>query len=711
MTDLIRYEVDDQGIATITWDMANAPMNVLNADSIATYSDYVDRALDDDDVKGVVVTSARAEFIAGADLREIQKAPQRDAREMFDWIRNLQGIFRKQETGGKPFVAAVNGTALGGGLELTLACHYRVVADHPKIKLGLPEVKLGLLPGGGGTQRLPRLIGARAALPLMTQGKHRSPQQALDDGFVHAVVDADDLLDAARKYILEDGSATQPWDTRTFRIPGGGVQTPKGYETFVGGAAMLQRETWGVYPAPAAIMTCVYHGLQLPIDQGLKVEARQFVHLAQGDEAQNMIRTLFFGINGANKLKRRPEDVPRQEYTKVGVLGAGMMGAGLAYSLAYSGVEVVLIDVDQANADKGKEHSANLLDKRISRGKMDEARKQEILDRITPTTDYAHLDGAQMVIEAVFEDRGIKAEVTQKAEAVLADDAIFASNTSTLPITGLAEASERPANFIGLHFFSPVHKMPLVEVIMGEETSDATLARSLDLVKAIRKTPIVVNDSRGFYTSRVFATYVQEGIAMLCEGVTPALIDNAGRLAGMPVGPLALADEVSLELMYKIAKQSKADLGDEYTPHPAEPAIHKMVEDLERIGKKAKAGFYTYPEDGKKHLWEGLAEHFPEADDQPDVETVQQRLLHIQGVEAARCYAEDVVTTATEADVGSVLGWGFCPQHGGVFSYIQTVGLRRFVTECDALADDLGERFDPPQLLRDMAEKDEVFYD
>lgn len=710
MSELIRYEVDDQGIATITWDMQNSPMNVLNEGSIRAYADLVEKAIADDNVKGVVVTSARNEFIAGADLRELLRSSEQSAEELFGWIQNLQGLFRKQETGKKPFVAAINGTALGGGLELTLACHYRVAADNPRTKLGLPEVKLGLLPGGGGTQRLARLIGARASLPLMTEGKHLSPDKALEAGMIHAVVPADELLLAAKQYILDGGSAKQPWDDRKFRVPDGGVQSPKGYETFIGGAAMLQKATWGVYPAPKAIMACVYHGLQLPIDQGLKVEARQFVKLARGAVAQNMIRTLFFSLNDANKLKRRPEGVPTQEYTKVGVLGAGMMGAGLAYSLAFSGVEVVLIDRDAESAERGKAYSEGLLQKRVKRGRMTEEAAKEVLDRITPTTDYAQLEGAQMVIEAVFEDRGIKATVTKKAEEVLGSSAIFASNTSTLPITGLAEASSRPANFIGLHFFSPVDKMPLVEIIVGEETSDETLARSMDLVKKIRKTPIVVNDSRGFYTSRVFATYVQEGIAMLSEGVNPALIDNAGRMAGMPVGPLALADEVSIELMYKIAKQTRADLGDAYVEHPATVVATKMVESLERIGKKAGAGFYDYPEGGKKHLWSGLSEHFPLADEQPSVEDVQQRLLHIQGIEAARCYEENVVTEPADADVGSIMGWGFCPQHGGVLSYIQTIGVREFVQQCDALAKAHGERFAPPALLRDMAEKGEKFY-
>lgn len=708
---MISTQIDEQGIATLTWDMSSSsPINVLNSDSITAYEKALDAAIANDQVKGIIITSARKEFIAGADLRTLANAKSQSAQELFDWLTHLQGLFRRQETCGKPVVAAINGTALGGGLELTLAAHYRVAADTPHTKLGLPEVKLGLLPGGGGTQRLPRLIGIRPALPLLTEGTHLNTQKALDLGLVHAVVPADELLAHARAYILDGGSAKQPWDDRKFKIPGGGVQTPKSYETFVGGAAMLQRATWGVYPAPKAIMACVYHGMQMPIDQGLTYEAREFVTLARGDVAPNMIRTLFFSLNDANKLRRRPEGHPTQSYDKVGVLGAGMMGAGLAYSLAMSKIQVVLIDRDQANADQGKAYSKRLLDKRVDRGKMTREKADATLALITATTDYEQLKGAQMVIEAVFEDRGIKAEVTQRAEAVLGEDAIFASNTSTLPITGLAEASSRPKNFIGLHFFSPVDKMPLVEIITGKETSEATLARSMDLVKAMRKTPIVVSDSRGFFTSRVFATYVQEGLAMVKEGVHPMLIERAARMAGMPVGPLALADEVSLELMHRIAAQTRSDLGDKAVEHPAASLVTTFVEELSRVGKKNGAGIYDYPKDGKKRLWPELATHFPLAATQPSVVDVQQRLLHIQGIESARCLEEGVLSHTTDGDVGSILGWGFAPQHGGVFSYMDTIGVSKFTRECAQLAEQHGARFAPPAVLESMAKEGKSFY-
>ncbi|WP_169567365.1 3-hydroxyacyl-CoA dehydrogenase NAD-binding domain-containing protein [Sneathiella limimaris] len=709
---MINYEVDGDGIATITWDMPGRSMNVLNNDSIPAFKEAVEKAISDEAVKGVIITSAKPDLIAGADLEMLQG--WNGAEEMYQNGMELQMLFRSIEKSGKPFVAAINGTALGGGFEICLACHRRIAADNPKAKIGLPEVKVGLLPGGGGTQRLPRLIGIQAALPLLLEGKHLSPEKALKVGAINEVVPADKLIETAKAWLknAKPEDAVQPWDNKKFRIPGGAPMSPTGMMTFTAGNAMLRDKTQGNYPAALNIMSCVYEGCCVDIDNGLKIETRYFVKTCMSPEAKNMIRSLFFGIGAANKLASRPKGVPTQSYKKVGVLGAGMMGAGIAYVTAMAGIEVVLIDQDQAAAERGKGYSENLLKKAISRGRMTEEKAAGILSLITPTTDYALLDGADMVIEAVFENRDIKADVTQKSEAVLADTAIFASNTSTLPITGLAEASKRPENFIGLHFFSPVDKMPLVEIICGKETSQETLARSMDYVKAIRKTPIVVNDSRGFYTSRVFGTYVSEGIAMLAEGVNPALIDNAGKMAGMPVGPLALADEVALDLIYKVAKQTQNDLGDKYVPAPSEPVVSKMVEELNRVGKREGKGFYEYPEGGKKHLWEGLAEHFPQKpeDEQPSVDEVIKRLMFIQSVETARCLEENVVTNPTDADVGSILGWGFAPFQGGAISQIHTVGVDTFVSECDRLAQAYGARFTPPAILRDMASKGEQFY-
>ncbi len=709
---MINYSVDKDAIATISWDMPNRSMNVLNNDSIPAFSDAIQKAISDDAVKGVIITSAKSDFVAGADLEMLQGWS--GAEEMFKNGMELQMLFRSIEKAGKPFVAAINGTALGGGFEICLACHHRIAANNPKAKIGLPEVKVGLLPGGGGTQRLPRLIGIQPALPLLLEGTHLSPEKALKLGAVDAVVPADQLLADAKKWLMaaKPEDAVQPWDNKKFRIPGGAPMSANGMMTFTAGNAMLREKTQGNYPAALNIMSCVYEGCCVDIDSGLRIETRYFVKTCSSPEAKNMIRSLFFGIGAANKLASRPKDVPTQTYKKVGVLGAGMMGAGIAYVTAMAGIEVVLIDQDQAAADKGKSYSETLLKKAIGRKRMSEEKAANVLSLITATTDYSLLDGADLVIEAVFENREIKADVTIKSEAVIANTAIFASNTSTLPITGLAEASNRPKNFIGLHFFSPVDKMPLVEIICGEKTSRETLARSMDYVKAIRKTPIVVNDSRGFYTSRVFGTYVSEGIAMLAEGINPALIDNAGKMAGMPVGPLALADEVALDLIHKISSQTKKDLGDKYVASPSEPVVEKMVEELGRVGKREGKGFYEYPEDGKKRLWKELADHFPQLpeNEQPNVEEVIKRLMYIQSVETARCMEEKVVLTPADADVGSILGWGFCPSKGGAISQIHTLGIDQFVSECDRMAQSYGARFTPPKMLREMAANGEQFY-
>lgn len=709
---MINYSIDSDGIATISWDMPGRSMNVLNNDSIPAFADALKKSIADDAVKGVIITSGKPDFIAGADLEMLQGWS--GAEEMFNKGMELQMMFRSIEKSGKPFVAAINGTALGGGFEICLVCHHRIAADNSKAKIGLPEVKVGLLPGGGGTQRLPRLIGIQAALPLLLEGKHLSPEKALKVGAIHEVVAADKLQDAAKAWLMnaKPEDAIQPWDHKKFRIPGGAPMSASGMMTFTVGNAMLREKTYGNYPAALNIMSCVYEGCCVDIDSGLRIETRYFVKTCSSPEAKNMIRSLFFGIGSANKLASRPKDIPTQTYKKVGVLGAGMMGAGIAYATVMAGIEVVLIDQDQVAADRGKAYSDALLKKAMSRGHMTAEKAAGVLSLITPSTDYALLGGADMVIEAVFENRKIKADVTAKSEAVIPETAIFASNTSTLPITGLAEASKRPASFIGLHFFSPVDKMPLVEIICGKETSQETLARAMDYVKAIRKTPIVVNDSRGFYTSRVFSTYVSEGIAMLAEGINPALIDNAGKMAGMPVGPLALADEVSLDLIYKITNQTKTDLGDKYIASPSEPVVAKMVEELGRVGKREGKGFYDHPEGGKKHLWTALSDHFPmlPEDQQPSVDEVIKRLMFIQSVETARCMEENVVMTPEDADVGSILGWGFSPAKGGAISQIHTVGVDNFVNECDRLAQSYGARFTPPKLLRDMAAKGEQFY-
>lgn len=740
---MINYNVDSDGIATITWDMPGRSMNVLNEGSITAYRDALGKALKDDKVKGIIITSGKDTFIAGADLEMLMAADTTDAAKLTDQFSQLQKLFRGQETGGKPVVAAINGTALGGGFEICLASHYRIAAANPKTKIGQPEVKIGLLPGAGGTQRIPRLVGVMNAAPILIEGKDLTVDAAKTLGLIHEVVPADQLLARAKAWLTAenketvvpvyagkggkpvDSRAVQPWDKPGFKtpgFPGGQVWSPPGVQTFIGGNAMIAGKTNGVYPAPKAIMSCVYEGLQLPFDSGLKVETRYFVSLLRDPVAKSMIRTLFFGLQEANKLARRPKGVAKQEYKKLGVLGAGLMGAGIATVSLQAGLDIVLVDRDQAAADKGKAHIAGELDKLVKRGRLDQAKRDAMLAKVTATPDFAALKGVDLVIEAVFENREVKAEATRKAEAQIDKTAIFASNTSTLPITGLAEASARPENFIGLHFFSPVEKMPLVEIIVGKKTSQETLARAMDFVQKIRKTPIVVNDSRGFFTSRVCGAFISEGHRMLKEGIPAAMIENCAKFAGMPVGPLSLNDEVAIDLSWKIMDQTKRDAeaaGQKYEGSGADEILELMVKKLERFGRKNGKGFYDYPADGKKRLWPDLAKHFPadprwqygEGEEKRAKETeIKKRLLYVQAVDTARCLESNVLTNPQDGDVGSIMGLGFAPQTGGAISLIDQVGIKRFVAECDEFAKKYGKQFEVPKLLRDMAAKGQSFY-
>ncbi len=714
-----KIEMDGDGIALITWDMPGRSMNVISASVLSELVQLVERIRSDDAVTGAVITGGKDAFCAGADLEELGSllgagltadAGETDLKQAFERAFALNAILRELETCGKPIAAAINGTALGGGFEVALACHYRVAGDSPETRIGLPESRVGIMPGGGGTQRLPRIIGARDALPLMLEGRSLDPKRALQQKLIHKVVPAGELIGEAKRWIKDGGIARQPWDEGGFRIPGGGPHDEEGAQTFIVGNAMLHARTYGNYPAQQHIMSAVYEGLLVPMDTAIRIETRYFVKTLIRPEAQNMIRTLFRSTQELKKGIRRPSDAPTTDVKKIGILGAGMMGAGIAYVSAMVDIDVVLIDMDRESAEKGKDYSVKLLDKRVKRDRMTAKRKDEILARITPTTDYALLEGADLVIEAVFEDRDVKADVTAKAEAVVPEAAVFGSNTSTLPITGLAMRSKRPKQFIGIHFFSPVDKMPLVEIIVGEETGDQAIAVALDYVKKIKKTPIVVNDSRGFYTSRVFSTFVRESIIMLSEGVKPALIENSGKMSGMPVAPLAMNDEVSIELGYHIMRQTKKDLGDKYQGTPADDIMEKMVVDLERKGRKNGKGFYEYPKDGKKYLWPGLSKLAEESAEQPSVDELKKRFLYIQALETARCFEEKVLTDVREADVGSILGWGYAPYSGGTLSFIDTVGTRAFVEECDRLAQKYGPRFAPNKLLRDMADKNETFY-
>jgi 3-hydroxyacyl-CoA dehydrogenase/enoyl-CoA hydratase/3-hydroxybutyryl-CoA epimerase len=707
--------VDADGIALITMDSPGRSMNVFGPEVEHELAQIVDRVAQDAAIRGAILTSGKSSFIAGYDLTEFLRSfgPGETAAAAYErFSGSLQALFRRMETSGKPWVAAINGLALGGGLEACLACHYRVMSDDPKAYLGLPEVKVGLLPGGGGTQRLPRLIGIPAALPYLLEGKNITAAEAKKLGLVHEVVPSAELIPAARRWLLGSPVAVQPWDQKDFRIPGGaGFASPKTVMTFMGANALVAKNTQHNYPAPAAILSCVYEGTQLPIEKGLDVEAKYFAQLLTGPVSRNLIRTMFVNKGNADKLSVRPAGIEKSKVTKLGVLGAGMMGAGVAYVSAMAGMEVVLIDSTLELAGKGKAYSQKLLTKDVEKGRRTQEQAAAILARITPTVDYTQLAGCQLVIEAVFEHRGIKADVTAKAENVIGKEAVFASNTSTLPITGLAKASKRPKNFIGIHFFSPVEKMPLVEIIVGKQTSDETLARALDYVGQLRKTPIVVNDSRGFYTSRCFSTYTAEGAKLVAEGVDPALIENAGRFAGMPVGPLAVSDEVSLELAYKIMEQWRSDLGPKYKEPVHWPVVKHFVENLKRLGRKSGGGYYDYPADGRKTLWPGLRSEFKPLDKQPSLEDVKQRLLYIQALETARCYEEGVLRSVHEADLGSILGWGFPAWTGGTLSFIDTVGPAKFVAECKRLAKLHGERFKPTKGLLERARTGETYYE
>jgi 3-hydroxyacyl-CoA dehydrogenase/enoyl-CoA hydratase/3-hydroxybutyryl-CoA epimerase len=711
MTDKIQYQVDTDGIALLTIDIPGLPMNVLSNDLMEELAGNVQRAVDDESVKGMVITSGKKAFIAGADIKDMVNAfdsgMTREQAAGFSHQLNL-GL-RQMETCGKPVAVAINGLALGGGLEVCLACHYRVLASDTGAMLGFPEVNIGLLPGAGGTQRTPRLVGFRNAATMVLQCRNQKPEQALEMGLVHELAPVAEIVERAKKWVLEKGDPIQPWDKKGFKFPGGGLTHPAVAQTFMGGNALIAKNTKHNYPAPIAAQSAIFEGCATSFDDGLKIESQYFGSLLAGPVARNMMRSLFINKGKADKLARRPEGIEKSKVGKLGILGAGMMGAGIAYVSARAGMEVVLLDTDQANAERGKGYSEGLLRKAMERGRTTQEKADALLGLITPTTNYHDLAGCDLVIEAVFENPQIKADVTAKTEAVVPENCVFASNTSTLPITGLAKASERPEQFIGLHFFSPVDRMPLVEIIMGEKTNDETLARSLDYLQQIRKTPIVVNDSRGFYTSRVFGTFTSEGISMLAEGVKPALIENASKFAGMPVGPLAVTDEVTLELGHKIGKETAAAMGLDYPATEGQELIRKMVEDLDRKGKRFGKGFYDYPADAKKHLWPGLAELAAPAAEQPDVDELKKRLLHIQALETARCLEEGVLTHAEDGDIGSILGWGFPAWAGGTLSYIDTVGIREFVADCDRMASAYGERFQVSDWLRERAENDQPF--
>ncbi|MGA7164775.1 MAG: 3-hydroxyacyl-CoA dehydrogenase NAD-binding domain-containing protein [Pseudolabrys sp.] len=719
-----KLDVDGDGIAVIAWDMADRSMNVITTGVIEELGALVDKVAADSAIKGAVATSGKDAFCGGADLTMLEgmgavfanlvrtKGEEAAAAFVFDESRKLSQVYRRLETSGKPWVCALNGTAMGGGFEFALACHYRVATDNPRTRLGLPEIKVGLFPGAGGTQRVARMLPPADALQFLLKGEQLKVDRAKAMKLIDAVVPQGDLIKAAKDWIKAGGKAKAPWDTEGFRLPGGPVYSKAGMMTFPAANAIYRRETYDNYPAARAILQVVYEGLQVPFDTALRIESRWFAKILRSPEAAAMIRSLFVSMQELNKGARRPANEPPTSLKKIGVVGAGFMGAGIAQVSAAADLQVVMIDRDQETAEKGKAALHKALSDRVMKGRMKGAERDEWLARILPTADYAALKDCDLVIEAVFEDRKVKSEVIAKIQAVIGDKAIFASNTSTLPISSLASEFKDPARFIGIHFFSPVDRMMLVEIILGKQTGNKALAAALDYVRGIRKTPIVVNDSRGFYTSRVVGTYIREGHLMLTEGVPAAMIENVGRMAGMPVGPLALNDEVAVDLAWKILKATEADLGAKAIDARQKTLLREMVEKRGRFGRKNGKGFYDYPANGPKKLWPELVDfQLKQLDpDKIDIEELKLRLLGIQALETSRCFEEKVLTDVREADVGSILGFGFAPFSGGTLSWIDMMGTKRFVELCRKLDKKFGARFAPNKLLLDLAQRGEGFY-
>ncbi len=708
------YVKDSDNIVTVTIDMPDRKQNVINAEFGEAMSDMLERLEAEEDLTGVIITSGKKDFVAGGDIDLLYSL--QDPQQAFNLVEDMKAGLRRLETLGKPVVAAVNGSALGGGLEVAIACHHRIAIDDDRTKIGFPEVTLGLLPGGGGVSRLPRMIGLQASMPYLTQGKQVNPKKALEAGIIDELAtDRDDMMARARAWIEANPAAAQPWDQKGYRMPGGDPRNPKVAQMLVVAPTMLQQQTHNNYPAPLAIMSAAVKGAVVPIETATRIESRHLAELVVGQVAKNMINAFWYQLNEVKGGASRPDGFDSYTTKKVGMLGAGMMGHGIAYVSAAAGIDVVLKDATLEKAQDGKAKVEQILAKRVTKGRTTEEEAQVILDRILPTDSAGDLNGCDLIVEAVFENRELKAKVTREAEAQIADDAIFASNTSTLPITGLAEASARPENFIGLHFFSPVERMKLVEIICGDKTSDETLAKAFDYVLQINKIPIVVNDSRGFYTSRVFGTYPNEGAALLWEGNNPVTIERAGRKAGMPVGPLAIFDEINIGLALQIRNQTVKDLEAEGAEVAGRvifehsKVLDIMVSEQNRPGRAQGGGFYEYPKEGKKYLWPKLREIFPPTDNPVPFDDMIDRMLFVQSLETARCMQDGVLRSVADANIGSIFGWGYAPFNGGTLQFINAYGLVEFVGRSRELAAKYGERFEPPELLVDMAEKDETF--
>ncbi len=705
----IHYSTDEHNIVTLTFDRAGS-VNVIDENFLREFDEMVARATSDDAARGVILASAKETFIAGADVEMLYGAT--DAAQVFEMAQAFKATLRKLETCGKPVVAALNGTALGGGFEIALACHYRI-ALAGKAQFGFPEATLGVLPAGGGVTRLVRTFGLQTALPYLIEGTRLNVQAARDAGWLDEIVSTpEEMMERAHTWILQNPRAQQAWDADGYRIPGGDPRRPQVMSQVLPIApAMVTQKTHRNYPAPEAILATAVEGAMVNFETATRIESRYFAQLVTSQIAKNMMRALWFQLNEIKSGASRPPSA-KQPTKKLGVLGAGFMGQGIAYVSALAGMDVALKDVTLERAEAGKAKIAALLQERAARGKLSADQSAKILARIRTTADVKDLADCDLVIEAVFEDRAVKDDVIRETSNVMRTDAFFGSNTSTLPISSLQTAAARPENFVGIHFFSPVHKMPLVEIIRGKQTSDAALAQAFDYVLQIAKTPIVVNDARGFYTSRVFGAYVREGMTLLAEGQHPRAIESAGIKAGMAVGPLAVSDEVNIGLMWHIREQTRKDFereGKIFPPDASDAVVDFMVNRAKRPGKAQGAGFYEYPPDGKKFLWRELQKHFPPSAVELSQREMMDRLLFVQSLETVRCVEENVVTSAADANIGSIFGWSFPPYAGGALQFINAYGMEKFIARARELAQTYGARFEPPQLLLKMREQNRDF--
>jgi 3-hydroxyacyl-CoA dehydrogenase/enoyl-CoA hydratase/3-hydroxybutyryl-CoA epimerase len=714
MSGTFKYQKDSANIVTVTMDM-NGPVNAMNDEYIALMTETIERLeAERDAIAGVILTSAKSSFFAGGDIKNMLKAvPGVDEPALFAQTESIKSLLRRLEKLGKPVVAAINGAALGGGYEICLACHYRVALNAPAVVIGLPEVSLGLLPGGGGIVRLVSKMGVEKAIMPLLEGTRFNAEKAAAFGLVEELAsDTADMMAKATSWILANPEAINPWDVKGFKIPGGDLRKPNIAQMIQGAVPMLAQKTKGLMPAPEKILDVIANTLRVDFDTALRIESRALTGLVTSPQAKNMM-TFFLQMNQVNGGGSRPKDIAKTKVKKVGILGAGMMGQGIAYVSARAGMDVVLKDISQDAADKGKAYSDKILTKAISRGRMTEEKKADILGRITATVDAKALQGCDLIIEAVFENVDLKHDMTRDLEPLLADGGVWGSNTSTLPITLLAEASVKPENFIGVHFFSPVDKMPLVEIIVGDQTSAETLAKAFDYALQIKKTPIVVNDSRGFFTSRVFGTFVDEGAILIEEGVEPVLIESLAKLVGMPVGPLAVHDEVSQQLTKKVVATNRdlnERLGGNMSVDTASARMSNVfVDEYKRNGKAYEGGYYDYGTDGSKTIWPTIRERFVRADVAVPNQDVKERILFRQVVESVRCLEEGVLKSVADGNIGSIMGIGFPPYTGGVFQYINTYGVQKFADRAAELSTLYGERFNPPALLLKKAADGELF--